>query len=143
MKFKKLSSLLAVAALSASILVGCGAKAEETTTENGLKTGTYTAKGTKDDKGYTAEIEITVADGKISAVKYDEKDEAGVSKLDNTEYNEKMKAKSGVSPIEAYPQLQDSLVEKQDVASVDAVTGATKSTESFKTLAEEALSTAK
>ena len=141
MKSKRILSLLAVAALAATVFVGCGNK-EEAAQESGLKDGTYSAQGEKDDKGYTASIEIEVKDGKIATVKYDEKGEDGTSKLDNEQYNTMMKEKSGSNPIEAFPALQESLVEKQDVASVDAVTGATSTSETFKTLAEKALADA-
>lgn len=141
MKIKRIATLLVATALTTSVFVGCGAKAE--TTETGLKNGTYTAESEADDKGYAASIEITVADGKISAVKYDEKDADGVSKLDMPEYNEKMEAKSGSNPIAAYPALEAALLESQDVTSVDTVTGATKTSTSFTTLAEKALETAK
>ncbi|MBE6054329.1 MAG: FMN-binding protein [Clostridium sartagoforme] len=138
MKSRRILSLLAVAALATTIFVGCGAKEEA-----GLKDGTYEATGEKDDKGNTASIKIEVKDGKIATVKYDEVSSEGVSKLDNEEYNTKMKSVSGSNPIEAFPALEKALVEKQDVAAVDAVTGATSSSNNFKTLAEEALSKAK
>ena len=138
MKSRRILSLLAVAALATTIFVGCGAKEEA-----GLKDGTYEATGEKDDKGNTASIKIEVKDGKIATVKYDEVSSEGVSKLDNEEYNTNMKSVSGSNPIEAFPALEKALVEKQDVAAVDAVTGATSSSNNFKTLAEEALSKAK
>lgn len=141
MKSRRVISLLAIAALATTIFVGCGSKEEAKTT--GLKDGQYSAKGEKDDKGNTASIEIEVKDGKIATVKYDEVSEAGVSKLDNEAYNTKMKEASGTNPIEAFPALEKALVEKQDVAAVDTVTGATHTTENFKTLAEKALSDAK
>lgn len=151
MKSKRILSLLAAAALATTVLVGCGSKEEanndttnnEASQESGLKDGTYTAKGEPDDKGNTASIEIEVKDGKIATVKYDEVSSEGVSKLDNEEYNTNMKAKAGTNPIEAFPALEASLVEKQDVASVDAVTGATSTSEKFKALAEQALADAK
>ena len=141
MKSRRIVSLLAVAALATTVFVGCGSKEEAK--EAGLKDGTYTAQGQPDDKGNTASIEIEVKDGKIATVKYDEVSSEGVSKLDNEEYNTKMKSVSGTNPIEAFPALEKSLVEKQDVASVDTVTGATHTSENFKTLAEEALKSAK
>ena len=141
MKSRRILSLLAVAALATTIFVGCGAKEEAN--ESGLKDGTYTATGEKDDKGNTASIKIEVKDGKIATVKYDEVAEDGTSKLDNEGYNTQMKEVSGTNPIEAFPQLEAALVEKQDVAAVDAVTGATSTSNNFKTLAEKALSEAK
>ena len=140
MKSRRVISLLAVAALATTVFVGCGNKEEAK--EAGLKDGTYSAKSDADERGYVASIEIEVKDGKIATVKYDEANDKG-SKLDDADYNTNMKAKSGSNPEEAFPALQNALVEKQDVASVDAVTGATHTSESFKTLAEKALADAK
>lgn len=137
MKSKKLMSLLAAAALASTVLVGCGS-----TNETGLKDGNYEAKSEADKNGYVASINIEVKDGKIATVKFDEANDAG-SKLDDAEYNTNMKNVSGSNPIEAYPALEKALVEKQDATAVDTVTGATSTSDTFKTLAEEALKSAK
>ncbi|WP_300382555.1 FMN-binding protein [Clostridium sp.] len=137
MKSKKFISLVTVAALASTILVGCGA-AKET----GLKNGNYEAKSEKDERGYVASINIEVKDGKIATVKFDEANDAG-SKLQDVEYNTKMEAVSGINPIKAYPDLETALVEKQDVDAVDTVTGATNTSDTFKALAKKALETAK
>lgn len=140
MKLKKITSLLVAAALTSAIFVGCGNADKKT--EAALKNGTYTAELEADERGYVASIEIEVKDGKIASVKYDEGKD-GESKLDNEEYNTKMKDKSGSSPKEAYPALEAALIEKQDVQAVDTVTGATSTSDSFRTLAEKALESAK
>lgn len=137
MKSRRVLSLLAVAALATTVFVGCGKKEEA-----GLKDGSYKKESAADERGYVASIEIEVKDGKIASVKYDEANDAG-SKLADAEYNKKMKEISGANPEEAFPALEKALVEKQDVAAVDAVTGATSTSDSFKKLAEEALAEAK
>lgn len=137
MKSRKVLSLLAVAALATTVFVGCGNKEEA-----GLKDGAYKAASEADERGYVSSIEIEVKDGKISNVKYDEAKD-GASKLDDAAYNEQMKEVKKTNPIEAFPQLEKALIEKQDVAAVDAVTGATTSSDSFKALAEKALADAK
>lgn len=137
MKLKRIVSLLAVAALTTSVLVGCGGK--ENTGDNAkLNDGTYKAESEKDDRGYAGFIEIEVKDGKITTVKYDEKNDAG-SKLDDEAYNTQMMEVNKTNPKEAFPQLEASLVEKQDASKVDVVTGATGTTNTFKSLAEKAL----
>lgn len=141
MKSKRVISLLAVAALATTVFVGCGNKKEEPK-EAGLKNGTYKQSSEKDERGYAASIEIEVKDGKIATVKYDEANDAG-SKLADAGYNSTMKEKSGTNPEESFPALEKALVEKQDVTKVDAVTGATHTSDSFKTLAEKALADAK
>lgn len=88
-------------------------------------------------------ITIEVKDGKIAAVDYDEVNEEGTAKETDEEYNKNMKEKSGVGPGEAFPQLETSLVEKQDVDAVDTVTGATHGSDSFKEMAKKALESAK
>ena len=137
MKSKRILSLLAVAALSTAVLVGCGSK------EAALKDGTYKEASEADERGYVAEIEIEVKDGKIATVKYDETNADG-PKSTNEAYNNLMKEKGAASnPAEAFPQLEKALVEKQDVEAVDAVTGVTTSSDSFKKLAAAALEKAK
>ncbi|MEG2867678.1 MAG: FMN-binding protein [Terrisporobacter sp.] len=140
MKSKRILSLLAVAALATTILVGCGDKADP----NALKDGSYTEKGTADDRGNTPEITIEVKDGKIATVKYDEVSADGVGKTTNEEYNKKM-TDAGMehNPATGFPKLEASLVEKQDVAAVEAVTGVTNSSDSFKELATKVLEQAK
>lgn len=137
MKSRRVLSLLAVAALATTVFVGCGNKDEA-----GLKDGSYKKESAADERGYVASIDIEVKDGKIATVKYDEAKD-GASKLTDAEYNKKMKEITGSNPEEAFPALEKALVEKQDVAAVDAVTGATSSSDSFKKLAEEALADAK
>ncbi|MGV2687052.1 FMN-binding protein, partial [Clostridium perfringens] len=125
-------------ALATTVFVGCGDKKEEAKKETGLKNGTYKSESEADDRGYKGAIEIEVKDGKIAKVKYDEANDKG-SKLADEGYNKTMKEKSKTNPTEAFPKLEASLVEKQDASKVDVVTGATKSSEQFKTLAEKAL----
>ncbi len=54
-----------------------------------------------------------------------------------------MKKVSKTSPEEFQPKLAKDLVEKQDIAKVDSVTGATNSSNDFKKLAKAALDNAK
>lgn len=136
MKSRRIISLLAVAVLATTVFVGCGKK------EAGLKDGKYNAESAADDRGYKGAIEVEVKGGKIASVKYDEANDKG-SKLADEGYNKTMKEKSKTNPTEAFPKLEASLVEKQDASKVDVVTGATKSSEQFKTLAQKALEGAK
>lgn len=138
MKSKKILSLLVVAVLATTVLVGCGSKA------NALKDGTYADKGQTDDRGNTPEISIEVKGGKITTVKYDEVNADGLGKSVNEAYNKSMLDKgSKSSPSTAFPELQDALVKKQDVAAVDAVSSVTTSSDSFKALATKVLEKAK
>ncbi|NLM13775.1 MAG: FMN-binding protein [Epulopiscium sp.] len=158
---KKIIALALALGLSFSALTGCGAKKEETkqpadttqtqteqaaetkeeaTTESALADGTYKAEGDAfDDHGWKPIITLEVKDGKIVAVDYDEINEEGTLKETNEEYNNNMKAKVNIGPAEAFPQLEQALIEKQDVDAVDTVTGATHGSESFKEMVKKAL----
>ncbi len=140
MKSNKILSLLAVAALATTVLVGCGSKDEA----KALKDGKYEAKSTADERGFVGQVNIEVKDGKIATVKYDEINAEGVAKSTDDAYNAKMKELGSASnPKEAFPKLQAALIEKQDATAVDAVTAVTTSSDSFKTLAAKALESAK
>lgn len=111
----------------------------------GLKNGVYSAMEPNfDDHGWKAMASIVVKDGKIIAAYYDElnKDD-GHFKSTDQDYAKNMEAKSKVTPTKTVEALVKSLLEKQDASQVDAVTGATGTTEKFKTLMGEALSFAK
>lgn len=104
-----------------------------------LTDGTFNAEGEPDERGWKGTIEITVEGGKITTVNYDEVNDKGAKKSEDTEYAKSMKDASGVTPAEAFQQLETSLTETQDVDAVEAVTGATDSSNRFKNLAKEAL----
>jgi major membrane immunogen (membrane-anchored lipoprotein) len=156
---KKVLSLTAAAlVLSVTLLTGCASSGSTTTpvqspapTEapapadtNALKDGTYSATYDKaDERGWKAQLEITVVDGKITEASYDEINGDGVKKSDDEAYNERMVGVAGVGPIEFIPELNQQLVDKQDADKVDTITGATSSTTLFKELAAAAIEKAK
>ncbi|MFZ5967210.1 MAG: FMN-binding protein [Bacillota bacterium] len=106
---------------------------------------TYTAAETEaDERGWKSEIAITYENGKITKVVYNEVNQNdGQKKRESAEYNDSFKAKSGITAEEAQSTLEKALVEKQDVDAVDVVTGATSTSEKFKTLAKEAMANRK
>lgn len=127
-------------------LVGCGTKENkdtkvptDTKTTVKYKDGTYTAKGEIDERGWQPVVELTIKDGKIAKTTYNEFNKDGGKKSEDKTYNDNMKAKSNTSPKEAYPKLEEKLVAVQDVDKVDAVAGATHSSDSFKQLSKKAL----
>jgi len=109
--------------------------------EGAFTDGTFNAEGEADERGWTPTIEITVNSGRITKVNYDEVNAEGKKKSEDVEYGKNMKNASGVTPAEAYEQLETSLIDTQDPDSVEMVSGATTSSESFKELANEALTT--
>lgn len=101
--------------------------------------GDYSAKGEADERGWTPEITLTYEGGKITAVVFDETNADGKAKSTDEEYSKMMSDKTKVTPKEAYDQLAAALVEKQDPTAVDAVAGATASSDKFKEMAKKAM----
>ncbi len=107
------------------------------------KDGTWTAKESKaDQRGYVAEIRLTVKGGVVTKAEYNEAAK-GKSKWNDKSYNDAMKKMAGISWVDAVNALYKSMLEKQDPAKVDAVSGATELHERFVALAGEALAKAK
>lgn len=134
---KKIFSLMLTVVLVAALFVGCGAKT--------YKDGSYKQEGEVDEHGWKPEINITVADGKITEVVYDEfsKDD-NHKKSEDEAYKEAYAAKvPGADQKANYEKLAKDLVEKQDPSKVDTIAGATSTTNSFKELAKNALKQAK
>ena len=86
---------------------------------------------------------IPVKDGKITDVDYDSMNADGTKKSEDQAYRESMEPVSKTYPAKFYKELEDQLSEKQDPKKVDAVTGATNSSNDFKILAVEAIKAAK
>jgi major membrane immunogen (membrane-anchored lipoprotein) len=108
------------------------------------KDGTYSAKETKaDERGYSAEIKITVKGGAIAKIDYNESKGGKSSKWADAAYNTNMKKVSGVSWSEAIQSLEASLQKTGTLEGLDAVSGATQSSKRFLALAAEALGKAK
>lgn len=136
---KKLVSVISAALLTSAMLVGCGSSSAS----KELKDGKYKAEYSElDDHGWKAFVEVTVADGKISESNADYVNEEGKLKSQDTEYEKSMKANSETWPSKFSADFNKALVEKGNPDDVDNITGATHSTEDFKTLAKAALKAA-
>ena len=166
MKVNKFVKGFAAIALFSLVLAGCGADKKDNTTNSSsaassetkkstessapakkvaggdLKDGTYKLEEKNEKNGYRAVFEMTVKDGKITESKYDNINADGKSKTEDTKYEESMKAKSGVGPKEYIKQLNDSFVKAQSASGVEVVTGATHSSESFQTYAQQLIQAA-
>lgn len=147
---KKTLSIALIVVLMLSLAVGCAPKAAPAApaaaeapqaAAAAFKDGTYTAKGEADERGWVPEITVTVKDGKIADVKYDET--TGLKKSQDEAYKKAFMDQKQVDLLKVYAEMQNGLIEKQDITKVDAVTGATGSFESFKALAAKALEGAK
>jgi major membrane immunogen (membrane-anchored lipoprotein) len=135
---KKLISILMVLLLIVAF-VGCS-KNEEPTTEapatempSTLVDGTYTASYSHyDSRGWVPVLTLEIKEGKISLAMMDYVNGSdGHFKSEDEEYSKNMSAKTNVTPKDAYDQLNQVLVDTQDISKVDAVAGATHSSEYF------------
>jgi len=151
---RKLPIFALVALLVVALIAGCGGKKqqEQTPPEQSSRQqpaeekpasyedGVYFAqKPDFDERGWKAMATVIVKDGKIAEVFFDEINKEDSLKSFDTEYAANMKEKTGTMPLDAYSKLEQALVSKQDPEQVDAVTGATHSSDTFKELVKEAL----
>ncbi|MDN6640887.1 MAG: FMN-binding protein [Tetragenococcus sp.] len=122
---------------------------EEIEIDNGaeLQDGTYTLEEQNYDNDYRTVFSIVVDDGQITESNYDSVDEDDNSKQDDEEYNEMMEEETGVGPDEFIDTLNEELVDTMDdeeasPGDVEAVSGATHSSESFVLYAEQLVNAA-
>ena len=148
MKMKKLLALICASVLAIGALTACSSKedtpaqseattpaeTDKNTEATGLQDGTYRAEYDKEDsRGLKAFVEVTVADGQMTEVNFDYINADGALKSEDEGYNTSMKEKAGTNPAEFKVALAESLIASQDPTKVDAVTGATSSSEEFVT----------
>ncbi|MCJ7688516.1 MAG: FMN-binding protein, partial [Clostridiaceae bacterium] len=91
-----------------------------------------------DSHDYKGQLELTISAAKITDVKYDEVKRDGTFKSEDEAYKKSMEEQSKTYPEKAYTELKEQLIEKQS-STLDAVTGATASSNNFKALVEYAL----
>lgn len=114
----------------------------------GYRDGSYYAESEPDSRGWHALVEITVVNGRIAAVYYDEiqRDDEGVfqvRKSDDLNYAERWRRVSQVSQLSAFGGYENLLVLTGTIDQIDALTGATSAYESFEQLVREALAEAR
>lgn len=140
---KKILSLGLILIFTIALLTACGGAGDSKDKGTGTvtyKDGTYTAEESDfDDHGWKGQIEIKVEGGKITEVNYDEVNQEGNKKSEDTGYIDNFKQQKNINLPDVYDTLEKGLVEKQNPDAVDTYTGATGTTQKFKTLAKEAL----
>jgi len=111
-------------------------KTEDLTKRPGgaLTDGTYTGRSDTDDHGSYGSIDITVGNNKITDASYTEYLDTGEPKGADYPYQ---------LALEAWPKLEEQLVDKQDPDEVDDIAGATGTSDKFKAAAKRALEKAK
>ncbi|HNZ28131.1 MAG TPA: FMN-binding protein [Spirochaetota bacterium] len=94
-----------------------------------------------DGHGWRPELKIVIKNNKIIDAIFDYKDSEGNLKTNNEKYGVLMKKKSNIGPVEFVKEFKQRILKKQS-AGIDAVTGATHSTQNFNALSEAILSKA-
>ena len=140
---KKVSELALIAILGITITTGCTGQPSKPTTTKPLilKDGTYTATSYSEDRTWMPEMTISVIDGKITNLKFDES--TAMKKSEDIEYQNSFKTQKDIDLLEVYTSLQDRLIKTQDITKLDTVAGATKTADNLKLLAAEALKDAR
>lgn len=130
--------LLAVMLLSSLFSSACSQNAL------GMQDGYYTAETASFDKdGWKEYIAIYVNDNKIITVEYNAKNSSGFIKSWDMQYMRNMNEASGTYPNKYARAYAVALLNRQNPAKVDAITGATHSGVKFQLLAEAAIAQAK
>lgn len=134
---------------SAAAEAGSGAEAELLSDLEGavLADGTYEAKAAEASNGYTDQVTITVADGKITEVNWEAVAEDGSLKSVLSENGEYVMTEDGPTWAEQSKALADALIENQSLSflnpdaegKTDAVSGVSISVNGFISLAQQCL----
>lgn len=134
----RIQLLIAAALLLAVLFTGCSQEA------SGLRDGYYTAEAASfSEHGWKEYVTIYVSGNKIITVEYDAYNSSGFIRSWDMEYMRKMRAASGTYPNEFTRTYVISLINWQDPAEVDAVSGATESLSTFQMLAGAAIEKAR
>lgn len=102
--------------------------------------GTYKVEADAfDAHGWKPFIELVIKDHKVDSVNFDYVNEEGALKTEDAEYKAAMEPQSGTYPEKYTAELEQQLIDKQLIGDVDAITGATTSSNNFHALVEVAL----
>ena len=124
-----------------------GTPAEPEASAMTLADGTYEAKAVEASNGYTDQVTITVADGKITEVNWEAVAEDGSLKSVLSENGEYVMTEDGLTWAEQSKALADALIENQSLSflnpdaegKTDAVSGVSISVNGFISLAQQCL----
>ena len=122
--------------LSAVLLTGCGEG-------DGLQDGYYTAQASDYNYGWREYITIMVKGGGIVSVEYNAENASGFIKSWDNAYMQTMLHSNGTYPNEYTRYYAGQLLENQGEGSIDGITGATSSHDSFEKLVEAVLEQAR
>jgi len=133
---KRIFTILLSLLLVTPLLAACG---EQT----GLKDGYYTAQMSEFSHGWKEYITILVKGGSIVSVEYNAENASGFIKSWDSNYMQNMLHSDGTYPNEYTRYYAGQLLEGQGEGSVDALTGATSSYNSFQKLSAAVVEQAK
>lgn len=127
--------LVGLTLASSLVLAACGG---EETTQDGMQDGSYRIEELNfGETGWKEALEITVAEGEITDANWESVNEDGLNKIEDDNYQETMVGTDGVGPQDFIPGLEDALVEAQDPADVEVISGATGTSEKFQDYAQQ------
>lgn len=128
---------------SALLLTACGTDAPEEAAEGGLQDGTYKLEELNfGGTGWKEGLEIVVDGGEITDATWSSVNEEGVNKVEDDNYQETMTSTDGVGPQDFIPGLEEALVDAQNPADVEVISGATGTSEKFVEYAERVVEAA-
>lgn len=134
-----MKKLLATVTLSSALLLAaCGTDGTTDTVDGGLQDGTYTIEDVNfGETGWKESLSIVIDGGEITDANWSSVNEDGDNKIEDEDYQETMTNVTGTGPQDYIPALEDGLVDAQDPAEVEVVTGATSTSEKFQDYAQQ------
>ncbi|NLW79173.1 MAG: FMN-binding protein [Ruminococcaceae bacterium] len=121
------AALLAVL-LCGALLAGCQA-------DTAYADGTYYAEFEEyDSYGYKEYMRVTVEDGAVTALEYNAMDADGALRTQDEKYRQNMESVNDTYPEKYTADLVNQFMENKDIDKLDAIAGATWSSDSFKAL---------
>lgn len=133
---KRIASIV-LALLVTGFLTACGSG------QAGLQDGYYTAQAAEYSHGWKEYITIMVKDGSIVSVEYNAENASGFIKSWDSNYMQNMLHSNGTYPNEYTRYYAGQLLEGQGEGSIDVLTGASSSYNSFQKLSAAVVEQAK
>ena len=126
----RLGPVLLALALGAGMLAGCGGPKKKAFLD-----GEYRAEFADfDSYGYKDFVELTVKDGLVTEVYYNGINADGHLKTEDLKYESDMQSLQDTWPVKYSTDLENQYLESQGIEGVDALAGATYSSDAFRTL---------
>ena len=126
---KKAGVCLLAAFLLLTLFSACGSS------KKAYRDGDYSAAFSDyDSRGYKDFVQVTVKDGKVSAIVFDAADKDGNLRSKDQKYRDEMEKVQETYPEKYAADLVNQYLEAQEIKGVDALAGATLATNHFTAL---------